>query len=237
MSIRLYVRRSQSDAVMALDTIIMVHGAGGGGWEYRFWAPVFQKAGWNVVARDLVPAPGGLARTTVDDYLRQIAAWTPRKRGRLVLVGASMGGPLVLAAARRLRPDAIVLVNPVPETGMPRRKASPKVVRWANGRYEDTRDAMPDSDDLTRLYAWHKWRDESGTVLNRLARGLRTPRPRCPILLVISGRDADVAPALSRATARRLRADVRTLPNASHVGPLLGRGAPKVAADVLRWLR
>ena len=222
--------------MVALDTVIMVHGAGGGGWEYRFWAPTFQKAGWRVVARDLLPARGGLARTRVDDYVRQIAAWAPRRRRRLVLVGASMGGPLALAAARRLHPDAVVLVNPVPPFGM-KRKPSPSVVRWANGPYKDTVDSMPDSDEVTRRFAWPRWRDESGRVLNRLARGSRSPCPHCPILVVISGRDTDVAPALSRATARRLRADVKTLPVASHVGPLLGRDAPSVAASVIRWLR
>ena len=222
--------------MVALDTVIMVHGAGGGGWEYRFWEPAFQKAGWRVVARDLVPAPGGLARTRVADYVRQIVAWTPRRHGRLVLVGASMGGPLALAAARRLHPEAVVLVNPVPPFGMPR-KPSPPVVHWANGPYRDTVDAMPDSDEATRRFAWPRWRDESGAVLNRLARGLRPPRPRGRVLVVISGKDADVPTALSRATARRLRADVETLPAASHVGPLLGRNAPEVARSVLRWLR
>ncbi len=214
----------------------MVHGAGGGGWEYRFWAPIFQQAGWNVVARDLLPVRGGLARTTVDDYLRQIVAWTPRRHGRLVLVGASMGGPLALAAARRLHPDAVVLVNPVPPFGM-KRKASPAIVRWAHGPYQDTVDSMPDSDEAARRDAWPRWRDESGAVLNRLAQGLRPPRPRCPILLIVSGRDTDVPSVLSRTTARRLRADVLTLPKASHVGPLLGRDAASVAASVLKWLR
>lgn len=221
---------------MALNTVIMVHGAGGGGWEYRFWAPIFQKAGYRVIARDLLPARGGLAKTTADDYLRQIVAWCPARRGRLVLVGASMGGPLALAAAQRLRADAVVLVNSVPEIGMPKRKTSPKVVRWANGPFKDTLDSMPDSDDMTKLFAWRRWRDESGAVLNRLAAGLRPRRLACPILLVISGRDTDIAPALSRATARRLRADVKTYPQASHVGPLLGHDAPKVATMAVKWL-
>lgn len=222
--------------MVSLDTVIMIHGAGGGGWEYRFWAPIFQKAGYRVIARDLVPARGGLGKTTVDDYLCQIRSWTPRRNGRLILVGASMGGPLALAAARWLKPDAVVLVNPVPEIGIKGRKPSPTIVRWANGPFKDTLEAMPDSDDMTKLYAWRRWRDESGTVLNRLSRGLRPRRPRCPILVVISGQDADVPPALSRATARRLRADVMTLPRMSHVGPLLSRDASKVATSVIQWL-
>ena len=221
--------------MVTLDTVIMVHGAGGGGWEYRFWAPIFQKAGWRVVAHDLRPASGGLAKTSVDDYLRQIVAWTPRDHRRLVLVGASMGGPLVLAVARRLKPDAIVLVNPVPENGRVR-KPSPPVVRWAGGPYADTVAAMPDSDEATRRDAWPRWRDESGAVLNRLAKGLRSPRPSGRILMIVSGHDTDISPSLSRAGARRLRADLKSLPEASHVGPLLGRDAATVASSVLRWL-
>lgn len=220
-----------------LDTVIMVHGAGGGGWEYRLWAPIFYKAGWNVVARDLLPAKGGLAKTRVDDYIRQIVAWTPRRHGRLVLVGASMGGPLVLAAARRLKPEAIVLVNPMPEIGLPGRKPYPPVVRWANGPFADTVASIPESDKAVQVFAWKHWRDESGAVLNRLGQGLRPRRPRGRVLMIVSGKDTDIAPALSRATARRLRADVKSLPEASHVGPLLGRNAPSVAADVVRWLR
>ena len=118
-----------------------------------------------------------------------------------------------------------------------KRKPSPPVVRWAHGPYKDTVDSMPDSDEATRRDAWPRWRNESGAVLSRLARGLNPPRSRCPILVIISGQDTDVSPALSRATARRLRADVKTLPTASHVGPLLGRDAAKVAGSVVRWLR
>ena len=152
-------------------------------------------------------------------------------------VGASMGGPLVLAAARGLAPDAIVLVNPVPEIGNAGRKPSPTVVRWANGPYKDTVDSMPESDEAVRRFAWKHWRDESGTVLNALRKGLHPRVPRMRILMVVSGRDTDVPPRLSLATARRLHADVRTLPAMSHVGPLLGREASSVAASVVKWLR
>lgn len=214
----------------------MVHGAGGGGWEYRSWAPIFRKSGYIVVARDLEPAPGGLEKTTVDDYLRQIAAWVPKKHGRLIFVGASMGGPLALASAARLKADAIVLVNPVPEIGMVGKK-SPPVVRWANGPYKDTVDSMPDSDEATRHFAWKHWRDESGTVLDALRAGLKPPKFKGRVLLVISGKDTDIAPALSRRTARRLGATTIYLPQASHVGPLLGRGGTNIARRVLRWIQ
>src|SRR5262245_19744566 len=86
---------------------VMIHGAGGGGWEYRFWRPVFEKAGYRVIAPDLMPAKGGLAKTIFQDYVDQVV-----KAGGnhpAVLVGASMGGVLVLKAAEKLEPGVLIL--------------------------------------------------------------------------------------------------------------------------------
>src|ERR1044072_9773573 len=55
----------------AKPVAVMVHGAGGGGWEYKFWKPVFEAAGYRVVAPDLIPLKGGHVKTTVDDYLKK----------------------------------------------------------------------------------------------------------------------------------------------------------------------
>src|SRR5688572_9695876 len=87
---------------------VMIHGAGGGGWEYRFWKPVFETAGYRVVAPDLVPERGGYEKTTFDDYVRQVVKAGGTRPD--ILIGASMGGVLVLKAAERLQPRAIVLV-------------------------------------------------------------------------------------------------------------------------------
>ena len=88
----------------------------------------------------------------------------PRPR---VLVGASLGGLLVLDAADGA--DAVVLVNPLPpvpwHVDMPARDW-PDVVPWRRAaRLSGTREAMPDADDATALFAFRHWRDESGTVL------------------------------------------------------------------------
>jgi pimeloyl-ACP methyl ester carboxylesterase len=220
-------------------TVVMVHGAGGGGWEYDFWKPVFASEGWQVVARDLMPAKGGLAKTTFDDYASQVESWGKGARRPLVLVGASMGGPLALRAAARLNPDLIVLVDSVAPADVsvgPKAQAFPDVVQWANGPLKDTVDAMPDSDEKTVHWAWKKWRDESGAVMNELVKGAMTAKPRCPVLVVWGEKDTDVPLSTGLALASAYGADLRVYAGTSHVGPLMGRRAKEIAGDVLGWV-
>jgi pimeloyl-ACP methyl ester carboxylesterase len=221
-------------------TVLMVHGAGGGGWEYDLWSPVFAKAGYAVVARDLVPVRGGYAETRLDDYIAQVVSWAPKDGGPVVLVGASMGGVLALKAAERLSPAAVVLVNSVAPAGVgPKRpaKKNPPVVRWADGPLADTRAAMPDSDEKTILWAWKRWRDESGAVMDALRAGVSCKKPRCPVLAVLGTADTDILHATGLALASWAGADVHTYRNMSHVGPLMSRRAAEVAGAVVGWLR
>ena len=92
-----------------LPTVVMIHGAGGGGWEYQYWKPKFEQAGYRVEAPDLMPAKAGLAQTE----LRDCVAQTVRVCGTrpVILVGASMGGVIVLAAAPKVKARAVMLVS------------------------------------------------------------------------------------------------------------------------------
>lgn len=220
-------------------TVVMIHGAGGGGWEYDFWKPVFQKAGYKVVARDLMPAKGGLAHTNFTHYVDQVVSWCP-KSGRVVLVGASMGGILALKAAEKVTPSAIVLVNSVPPADvaqLPFNQPAPDVVEWANGPLKDTEDSMPDSNRKTILWAWKKWRNESGTVMNQIRTGIIVEKPNCRSLVVIGENDTDIPPAVSRQMASHFSSKILAYPKMSHVGPLLSTKAKTVAADVIHWLK
>jgi len=158
-----------------------------------------------------------------------------------VLIGASLGGLLALAVANEVQASALVLINPLPPAGIvarPLHDAQPPVVPWASARsLASTRRAMPDADDAACLYALRRWRDESGAVLNEAHAGIAIDIPRCPALVLSSELDADVPPAASRALAVRLSADLRSIPQASHVGPLLGRDAADAAARVADWLQ
>lgn len=221
-------------------TVVCVHGAGGGGWEWAIWARVFAVRGFSVIAPDLKPSFAGIEKTSLADYREQVLEWCRGAGEGPILAGASLGGLLALAVAQAARPAALILVNPLPPAGVlmrPTHEPWPPVVPWARERsLASTRRAMPDADDAARLFALRRWRDESGAVLNEARDGVAVDAPRCPTLILASEDDADIPPAAVRALAVRFSADFRSIPAASHVGPLLGRAAAGVASEAADWL-
>lgn len=218
-------------------TVVCIHGAGGGGWEYAKWQPVFEKAGYHFIAHDLQPSLAGLAATTFEGYVEQIRAWLP-SHGPLILVGASMGGMLAMKVAEQLSPTALVLVNSVAPAGLaPSRppKQYPPIIEWADGSLQDTRDALFDSDEATIRWAWPRWRDESGVVLQAISNGIPAQPPTCPTLVVLGTDDTDIPYQTGLAIAQWASADVHLYHGMSHVGPLLSRRAEEVAAAVVGW--
>lgn len=212
---------------------VFVHGAGAGGWEWGTWARVFAAAGVSVAAPDLRAHPGGLAETSLADYAAQVADWldaVPRPR---VLVGASLGG--LLAAINAPGADVLVLVNPMPPAGLPQAPQRPAIVPWGRrASLAGTRRALPDADDAAALFAFRRWRDESGAALNQAQAGVSLQKPGVPVLVIRSRDDEDVPPAASAALARDWNATSWEV-CASHAGPLLGRGAARLATRALDW--
>jgi len=194
---------------------------------------------FHVLAPDLRPAPAGIAATRIEDYVVQVRAWCENRSSPHLLIGASLGGLLALMIAHDVAPSALVLVNPLPPLGVEPRPAGTDhadVVAWASTRsLTGTRRALADADDATCLWAFRRWRDESGAVLNAAAAGIAIEVPTCPALVLASERDDDVPLAANRAVATMLGADLRVLTGASHVGPLLGRNAAAIAEDAWRW--
>lgn len=220
-------------------TAICIHGAGGGGWEYAQWEPIFSTAGYSVIANDLRPIAAGLAATQVDDYVAQITDWLPTNE-QIILIGASMGGVLALKVAEAIPPAALVLVNSVPPAGVGAsraRKQYPPIIRWADGPLEETRTALFDSDEATIQWAWPRWRDESGAVLQEIAAGIPVQPPPCPTLVVLSEQDTDIPYQTGLTLATWAGADVLLYHGMSHVGPLLSRRAQEVAQMVVAWCR
>jgi pimeloyl-ACP methyl ester carboxylesterase len=217
---------------------LLLHGAGGGGWEWNAWRGVFAASGIEAVAPDLQPATNGLSGTTFDDYLQQAHAALAALPQPRAVIGASLGGLLAMACSGEA--DALVLVNPVPplpwSAQLPARDW-PDVVPWRReARLASTRRALPDSDDATTLFAFRRWRDESGAVLREAHAGIEMAKPACPVLCLVSTQDEDVPPALTHALAYEWHADLMQAPSPSHVGPLLGRCAPAMAAQAAAWL-
>ncbi len=221
-------------------SVVLLHGAGGGAWEWALWRGVFEACGWRVQTPDFRPAIDGLERTGLADYLDQARAARAAAGPDAVLVGASLGGLIALQLAGESPPPALVLVNPLPPAPwhalLPAR-TWPARIPWGRERsLLGTRRSLFDADEATCLEAFRQWRDESGRVLREACAGLALARPACPALVQISLDDADVPPAASLALAEALGADLLRLPATSHVGPLLGRHATRCAAQAVEWL-
>lgn len=229
-------------------TALMVHGAGGGAWEFRtYWQEVFEQRGWHVVAHDLEPTPAGLAHTALSDYVAQVSKnWMTSASDirdvPLVIIGASMGGAIALQAAGRLEPRAVVLVNSVVPRPWALRttrnsKPIPDVMRWAGSSFERTAAAMPDSTAQVQQWAASRWRDESGCVLRELRSGYDQSQPKCRTLFVVGRADRDVPAEQQLAWAASWdNSSTLIYSKMSHVGPLLGTKARQVAQDVENWL-
>lgn len=220
--------------------VLLLHGAGGGAWEWNVWRRVFVAAGHAVQCPQLQPAADGLAATCLQDYLDQVAHAATGPGRAPVLIGASLGGLIALALSARLGAPALILVNPMPPAPdaarLPRPAVRAAVVPWArDASLRSTRAALPDADAATWLYAFRRWRDESGRVLDQARQGIAFQVPACPVLVLASHQDEDIPVAGSVALAQRLGADLHTAPG-SHVGPLLGVRAAAFARTAVQWL-
>lgn len=224
---------------MSACNALLVHGAGGGAWEWNLWRGVLEAHAIAAHALELQPAAVGLTATTLQDYRTQVRGALqalPRPR---VLIGASLGG--LLAAMCADQADALVLVNPMPPAPwhrqLPRRDWGAAVMPWQrNARLASTRDALCDADDAGAIFAFRHWRDESGRVLREAHAGIEVENPACPTLLIASAHDQDVPPEIILAMAGQWRVDRLEALASSHVGPLLGRKAPDIARQAVAWL-
>lgn len=217
---------------------LLVHGAGGGGWEWNIWLGVMRAHGFDSHAPDLRPAATGFATTTLDEYVLQVRACLralPRPR---VLVGASLGG--LVAAMCAGDGDALVLVNPLPgrpwHSQLPAREWNEAVPWQREARLAGTQSALGDADSASALFAYRRWQDQPGAPLRSAWRGVEVATPACPVLFVVSKDDDDVPPAIALATAAAWDASFLQTLSTRHAGPLLGERAAETAEQAVAWL-
>lgn len=224
---------------MSKPDVLFVHGAGGGAWEWNVWMRVFKAHGFHCHAPDLLPSPEGLADTSLEDYREQVHLHLRLMTSPKIMVGASLGGLLALMNAENA--DAVVLINPIPpapwQVQMPTCKNYLQIIPWrTRASLRGTRQALPDCDEATCLYAFRHWRDESAAVMNTAMAGVEAPQPDCPVLVMASELDSDIPIALAKDFASSLNASFIHLSGASHVGPLLGRRAVQYALQAVAYL-
>jgi len=92
-----------------MTRFVLVHGAYHGAWCWHKVVPELEARGHDVVTLDL-PAHGidttPVGEVSVDGYVTRVCAAIDDQKGSVVLVGHSMAGIVVTAAAER-RPDAV----------------------------------------------------------------------------------------------------------------------------------
>ena len=217
----------------------MVHGAGGGAWEWLIWQRVFNAAGAQTHAFDLTPNDA-LEATHYEHYLAQvrtqIQCFEPN-----VLIGASLGG---LLAAEALSIDAeqtssvraLILAAPMLKSGTTGIEIAGTIKRWAHAtELSKTARALPDADSAAIAFAHARWRDESAAVLNSAYAGRDFASGSRATLMLIAENDRDISSAGLRSWANAEQMDIQCVRGASHAGLLLGRYAPSTAEMAYRW--
>jgi pimeloyl-ACP methyl ester carboxylesterase len=226
-----------SAAYATAHRALMVHGAGGGAWEWRIWQRVFEASGISTATVELMPN-GTLAQTRYPDYLAQLQqAWQSSQAN--ILVGASLGGLLAaeLASQAPSNLEALILAAPVPPTGLAR-NVTGDLKRWAHGlQLANTIAALPDADPASQVFAHQHWRDESALVLNSAYAGREFSMLKFPTLMFIAERDQDIDEGALRAWVVRERMDVHYMRECSHAGLLLGRHGARAATLAVAWLQ
>ncbi len=233
--------RCQGAAHDALPTVLALHGAGGGAWEWACWARAWSAMGGHFVAADFSRAaadPGArMEKLLALLHLRHIA-----EKGS-VLIGASFGGLVACGLARPLRARALVLLNPLPPAPFQSLRleridaasASP-LRRWGlDARLAGTQASLPELRAGEALLAFRRWVDFARPLLVEAQSGFHVEPPDCPVLVVQSEGDDVIDRLAVEAMVAQWRASHLRLPG-SHVSPLLGSGWWEAFDGVRAWL-
>ncbi len=226
---------------------VFIHGAGGGGWEWQYWAICFSSAGWACHTPTLKGnGKTNLAEVTFLDYIKELTKLIDSLPKKPIIIGASMGGILAQKLAEQGKAEAIILVNSAPPKGVasaswPTNNNDPAaIIKWSTeSTLKDTRDCMPEADEKTILWAHPQWRDESGKVIREIRAGISIKKRNisCPVLVIAGKNDKDITCEVSRAVSEFYDADYFAFAGVSHVGALLGKRYWEIASQVSVWIK
>mgnify|MGYP006272214415 CR=1 FL=1 len=243
-----------------MPTVVMTHGAFCGGWAFEAFRRPFEMAGWTVLAADLPGRGGGrgsVAGLSMSDYAQSVARLCADLPERPVLLGHSMGGLVCQMAARRVKPQALVLLAPSAPWGVTGSTMEEAITAFGVGLADPFwSGAVTPDRGLMRSHGLDRVpRHERDAILDRLSpesgRAIREvlnwwldpfmttsvgvgPLP-CPSLAIAGERDVVHPAATVRATAQRIGAEFLSMPGMSHW--LIGeQGWEAVAEATLGWL-
>jgi len=240
----------------------MIHGAFCGGWVFEDFAEPFRAAGHEVLTPDLPghgpdAPPDSVAGRSMGDYAAAIARLIRAQPRPPLVMGHSMGGLVALMAASRSPTAGVVALAPSSPWGVPPstpEEALSAVALYALGpfwvqaiepHYAASRrynlDRMSSADSHA---TFARMRPESGRALFEVLNWWLDPcmttmvhpsRIGAPMLAIAGDRDVINPPSTVADAARRLGAEMRTMPGMSHWLPA-EPGWRNVADLCLAWM-
>lgn len=242
-----------------MPTVVMTHGAFCGGWAFDVFRAPFEARGWTVLTPDLPGhgAKGSVAGVSMSDYAKALVAFCAELPEKPVLLGHSMGGLVSQMAARRVAPQALILLAPSPPWGVAGSSIEEAVTAfgvglvdpfWGGAVSPDRHIMRHHSLDRTpkalRESILDRLRPESGRAVREVLNWWMDPFMTTsvgvgtlpmPSLAVAGDRDVVHPVATVRQTADRIGAEFRIMPGMSHW--LIGEeGWEQVADTTLAWL-
>jgi pimeloyl-ACP methyl ester carboxylesterase len=243
-----------------MTTVVMTHGAFCGGWTFERFRRPFEAEGWTVVTPDLPghEAGGSVAGRSMSDYAEAIVQLSQALPEPPVLVGHSMGGLVCQMAARRVAPQALVLLAPSPPWGVAGSTVEEAMTAlgvsladpfWTGAVSPDPMIIRRHSLDRVpapeREAILARMRPESGRAVREvlnwwldpfMTTGVGAGPLPCPALVVAGETDQVHPVATARATAERIGAALEVMPKMSHW--LIGEaGWEQVAERAIGWVR
>jgi pimeloyl-ACP methyl ester carboxylesterase len=246
--------------------MVLIHGAFCGGWCFADVMPVFAERGWSCEAPDLPfhvagpkrkPDPA-LAKQSIADYTRDMAAFVQRLSKPPVIVGHSMGGLIAQQLAAQGLARALVLFAPAAPWGvLPSTEAEMNVAKglmqaspfWdkaLNPSFEVAKgDSLAGLDPQAQRRIFDMFSPESGRALfelffwmfdKRRETSVDAANVTCPVLVVSGSEDKVISPVTGRKVAG-LYAHA-TFEEAAGRGHFLvmQEGAGQLAATCANWL-
>ena len=102
------------------------------------------------------------------------------------------------------------------------------------------RDCMPDCSLELCKHVHSLWRDESGIILNDIARGVLwksyNKANKIRYLVIIPQEDEYISAHEQELFAQRISADYKIFPHLLHMGPLFSLQTPEIVHFALQWL-
>jgi pimeloyl-ACP methyl ester carboxylesterase len=195
---------------------VLVHGAGSGPYVFDGWPASFP--GIELLAVDLQEGLD-VARATHDDYASRVAAAADALDAPVALCGWSMGGLVVLQAAERVQPHAVVLLEASP----PAEVQGATNVEPVDGTFDPEEAYGPFPQGM-------RPRLESLRARGERKRGISVPSLPCRSLVVHGD---DFPNDRGRDLAAFYGGDVHAFPGFDHWDLVL---RPEVPAAVSQWL-